>query len=176
MPPTPPTTDEQALLAAIAAAPFDDAPRLVYADWLQEHGADAEAEYVRTVVTLLHAPEDPAVVEHCQDLAHGLDADWRQAVGGRFEVVVEGTPGLLYVVFLLQMVLDLTVQEPIGAFRKGEPVRLRSGLTREDAAAFVEAYTNPLMQHTAEGEAPLRLLVRPMIDESPGLFAPRSSD
>ena len=40
-----------ALLRAIAAAPDDDAPRLVYADWLDEHGpgdADrARAEFVR---------------------------------------------------------------------------------------------------------------------------------
>jgi uncharacterized protein (TIGR02996 family) len=30
------TADERALLAAIAAAPDDDVPRLVYADWLDE--------------------------------------------------------------------------------------------------------------------------------------------
>ncbi|MDY3558247.1 TIGR02996 domain-containing protein [Gemmata sp. JC673] len=33
--------DEAALLAAIIAAPADDTPRLVYADWLQEQAADA---------------------------------------------------------------------------------------------------------------------------------------
>ena len=32
------TTDESALLAAIEANPADDLPRLVYADWLDEHG------------------------------------------------------------------------------------------------------------------------------------------
>lgn len=34
-------TDEAALLAAILAAPGDDAPRLVYADWLEEHAGDS---------------------------------------------------------------------------------------------------------------------------------------
>ena len=34
-------TDEDALLAAITAAPKDDLPRLVYADWLDEHGRRA---------------------------------------------------------------------------------------------------------------------------------------
>jgi uncharacterized protein (TIGR02996 family) len=36
---------EQDLLAAIAAAPDDDAPRLVYADWLTEHG-DLKGEWI----------------------------------------------------------------------------------------------------------------------------------
>src|SRR5438045_2136910 len=36
---------EADLLAAIAAAPDDDAPRLVYADWLQDRG-DARGELI----------------------------------------------------------------------------------------------------------------------------------
>lgn len=42
-------SDEDAFLAAIAAAPADDTPRLVYADWLDDH-ADPRAEYVRLEV------------------------------------------------------------------------------------------------------------------------------
>ncbi|MBX9623278.1 MAG: TIGR02996 domain-containing protein [Gemmataceae bacterium] len=42
-------TDEDALLTAIAAAPADDTPRLVYADWLEDRG-DPRAEYVRLEV------------------------------------------------------------------------------------------------------------------------------
>ena len=34
-------TDEKALFAAILAHPFEDTPRLAYADWLDEHGADS---------------------------------------------------------------------------------------------------------------------------------------
>ena len=41
-------TDEQrALWAAIRANPDDDTPRLVYADWLQEHGDEPRAEFIR---------------------------------------------------------------------------------------------------------------------------------
>lgn len=40
-------TDEPALLAAVAAAPDDDTPRLVYADWLDDHDRPARAEFVR---------------------------------------------------------------------------------------------------------------------------------
>jgi uncharacterized protein (TIGR02996 family) len=35
-------TDRDALIAAIAADPADDLPRLVFADWLEEHGDPAQ--------------------------------------------------------------------------------------------------------------------------------------
>src|SRR5438045_3130701 len=103
--PIPRTTDEDALLAAIAASPLDDAPRLVYADWLQERGEDTKAEYLRDVVALLHPPEDPTLVERCIALATGIDAGWRQAVGARFQVALTGTGGLHLTAFLIRTVL-----------------------------------------------------------------------
>jgi uncharacterized protein (TIGR02996 family) len=39
--------DRDAILESIFAAPADDAPRLVYADWLDEHGHPEQAEFVR---------------------------------------------------------------------------------------------------------------------------------
>ena len=38
---------ELAFLAAIRAHPADDLPRLVYADWLEEHGQSERAEFIR---------------------------------------------------------------------------------------------------------------------------------
>jgi uncharacterized protein (TIGR02996 family) len=40
-------TDREALLRAIIENPADDAPRLVYADWLDEHGDPDRAEFIR---------------------------------------------------------------------------------------------------------------------------------
>jgi uncharacterized protein (TIGR02996 family) len=40
-------SDEAALLAAIIAHPDEDAPRLIYADWLQENGQPERAEFIR---------------------------------------------------------------------------------------------------------------------------------
>ena len=40
-------TDRDALLRAICANPEDDAPRLIYADWLDEHGDPLQAEFIR---------------------------------------------------------------------------------------------------------------------------------
>ncbi|MCU0703845.1 MAG: TIGR02996 domain-containing protein [Fimbriiglobus sp.] len=43
---------ESALLAAIAAAPDDDLPRLVYADWLDENGQPLRAEFIRLQIEI----------------------------------------------------------------------------------------------------------------------------
>ncbi|AWM40884.1 hypothetical protein GobsT_05560 [Gemmata obscuriglobus] len=40
-------SDEDALLAAIGAQPDEDTPRLVYADWLDEHDRAERAEFIR---------------------------------------------------------------------------------------------------------------------------------
>jgi uncharacterized protein (TIGR02996 family) len=58
-------SDEKALLAAIYANPLDDAPRLVYADWLDERGGaanSARAEFIRVQCELALLPAyDPRV-------------------------------------------------------------------------------------------------------------------
>jgi uncharacterized protein (TIGR02996 family) len=43
-------TDEGALLRAVIAEPDDDAPRLIYADWLDEQGQSERAEFIRVQV------------------------------------------------------------------------------------------------------------------------------
>lgn len=48
--------DELALLAAVLEFPAEDAPRLIYADWLDDHGHAARAEFVRVGVELERAP------------------------------------------------------------------------------------------------------------------------
>src|SRR5262249_53807530 len=49
---------DDALLRAVLAAPDDDAPRLVYADWLEERGDPARAAFIRVQVELTHPPID----------------------------------------------------------------------------------------------------------------------
>jgi uncharacterized protein (TIGR02996 family) len=45
-----PTDEQRALWHAIRAHPLDDTPRLVYADWLQENGDEARAEFIRVQI------------------------------------------------------------------------------------------------------------------------------
>ena len=51
-------TDRDALLEAVFAAPDDDAPRLVYADWLDENGHPEQADFIRRQIELYRTPAD----------------------------------------------------------------------------------------------------------------------
>lgn len=53
-------SDGDALLAAIAAHPNDDTPRLVYADWLDEHNDPLRAEFIRVQVAVRRLEDRPA--------------------------------------------------------------------------------------------------------------------
>ncbi|MDY3557770.1 TIGR02996 domain-containing protein [Gemmata sp. JC673] len=76
--------DEQALLAAIQSHPDEDAPRLAYADWLDEHArseADrARAEFIRTQIESARLPADDdyrAELEaRAEKLLHAHQRDW----------------------------------------------------------------------------------------------------
>ena len=49
---TPTMNLRDAFLAEILAAPDDDAPRMVFADWLEDNGDPQRAEFVRAQVRL----------------------------------------------------------------------------------------------------------------------------
>src|SRR5215218_9211252 len=49
--------DEPALLRAIREAPADDGPRLIYADWLDEHGQPDRAEFIRLQCAVDRLPD-----------------------------------------------------------------------------------------------------------------------
>ena len=45
-------TDHNALIRTVLSNPEDDAPRLIYADWLEEHGRVEDAEFIRVQIEL----------------------------------------------------------------------------------------------------------------------------
>jgi uncharacterized protein (TIGR02996 family) len=49
--------DESAFIRTILDHPDADGPRLVYADWLEEEGETARAEFIRVQIELSHLPE-----------------------------------------------------------------------------------------------------------------------
>ena len=52
-------TDRMALLQSVLANPDDDIPRLVYADWLEEFGSDADvarAHFIRAEIEAVGLP------------------------------------------------------------------------------------------------------------------------
>ena len=52
------TTTGTALLAAILAAPDEDTPRLVYADWLEENGEPERAAFIRVQIRIAGLQRD----------------------------------------------------------------------------------------------------------------------
>jgi uncharacterized protein (TIGR02996 family) len=50
------SADRDGLLRAILDHPDDDTPRLVYADWLEEHGDAKQAHFIRTQIGLGRVP------------------------------------------------------------------------------------------------------------------------
>jgi uncharacterized protein (TIGR02996 family) len=56
-------TDHDALLAAVIANPDEDTPRLVMADWFDEHGQNDRAEFIRVQCELARW-EEPNPFEH----------------------------------------------------------------------------------------------------------------
>jgi uncharacterized protein (TIGR02996 family) len=72
-------TDEQAFVQAIQAAPADDAPRLIYADWLEERG-ELGGEYLRLEAFLASTPPRSRKAKELrgrlQELHGRLRPDW----------------------------------------------------------------------------------------------------
>src|SRR5215813_14910898 len=68
-------------LEAIRAAPDDDGPRLVYADWLEERG-DPRGEFIRIQCVLEHiaddAPERPDLEAREQELRAAHADTWTE--------------------------------------------------------------------------------------------------
>jgi uncharacterized protein (TIGR02996 family) len=50
------TSDGDALMCAICEQPWEDTPRLIYADWLQENGQPDRAEFIRLQIELEALP------------------------------------------------------------------------------------------------------------------------
>jgi uncharacterized protein (TIGR02996 family) len=63
-------SDREAFVAAIAGTPWDDTSRLVYADWLDEHGEPERAAFIRLQCRFHIASQfaDPAVMPRLRTL------------------------------------------------------------------------------------------------------------
>jgi uncharacterized protein (TIGR02996 family) len=80
-------THDEAFLQAIRETPSDDAPRLIYADWLEEHGRTERAEFIRLqcrLASLPQADEGRGVLEdRVEEL---LRRNWEEWVGPLREI------------------------------------------------------------------------------------------
>jgi uncharacterized protein (TIGR02996 family) len=81
-------THDEAFLQAIRDEPDSDAPRLIYADWLEEHGQEARAEFIRLQCERARPGTDPARAAELEARSFRLLADnWEAWVGPLRELV-----------------------------------------------------------------------------------------
>ncbi|MBX9580984.1 MAG: TIGR02996 domain-containing protein [Gemmataceae bacterium] len=77
--------DQRALLAAVVATPDDDTPRLVYADWLDDHGDPVQAGYIRESVRLARLPANdpgrPGLEKRLTAVLEDNADEWAVALG-----------------------------------------------------------------------------------------------
>jgi uncharacterized protein (TIGR02996 family) len=86
-------TDGDALLRAVLAEPDDDTPRLIYADWLDEHDQHPRAAFIRDQIEAVRAepygPQARTAEARAADLLREHSADWLAGLPGnvllRFE-------------------------------------------------------------------------------------------
>src|SRR5207248_690173 len=78
-----PMAKQEAFLRAIAANPDDDAPRLIFADWLEENGDPERAEFIRTQCALassnLSEKRRHTLRVRERELLEARRREWRQA-------------------------------------------------------------------------------------------------
>jgi uncharacterized protein (TIGR02996 family) len=72
--------EDQAFLVTIQADPTDLAAKLVYADWLEDHG-DSRSEFVRTLVAQETEPSKRKHRTRLRTLRKQFDPLWLAAVG-----------------------------------------------------------------------------------------------
>jgi uncharacterized protein (TIGR02996 family) len=72
-------SERELLLRAVCENPDDDTPRLVFADWLQEHGEEAWAEFIRAQVELAHG-ENATLKEREKGLIAEYGEKWSESL------------------------------------------------------------------------------------------------
>ncbi|AMV23654.1 Leucine Rich repeats (2 copies) [Gemmata sp. SH-PL17] len=89
--------ERDALLRAVCDNPDDDTPRLVFADWLQEHGDEVRAEFIRVQIALARGDASTKLKEREQELLTAHQEVWEQPLG-KFKVT-DSFRNLVYDIF-----------------------------------------------------------------------------
>src|SRR4051812_44991293 len=74
---------ERAFLDDIIASPEDDAPRLIFADWLEDHGDPDRAEFIRLQVARAKGGNPEAVGGRERELLDANRTRWTEGLEGR---------------------------------------------------------------------------------------------
>src|SRR5947209_12547364 len=91
--PMSPPPSHEPFLRAICESPDDDAPRLVFADWLDENGDAERAEFIRRHIRLALNPDDWRAERRCQELFRTGGPSWVSELPGTYALWTEFVPG-----------------------------------------------------------------------------------
>ena len=87
-------SERAAFISAILDNLADDTSRLVFADWLQENGEEARAEFIRVQIEAAKRPVAELYPDHpgvrAAELLVKHEAEWRKAVGEKLGVYRRG--------------------------------------------------------------------------------------
>ena len=112
------TATETAFLRTILASPEDDAPRLVYADWLDENGDPDRAEFIRLQVRLArthpHDPEWPRLKAVVSQIERAHFASWVNEL--------PDLPWVRWEIFERGFISAVRVDEPDAFFRSAAKI------------------------------------------------------
>lgn len=79
-------SDDRAFFDRHRADPHGDGPRLIYADWLDDHGEPDRAEFIRVQCALARLPDDaperPALAARAARLREAHEARWAAPLAG----------------------------------------------------------------------------------------------
>jgi uncharacterized protein (TIGR02996 family) len=82
-------SDEEGFIRALQATPEDDAIRLIYADWLEDHDQGPRAELIRVQCTLAALPEEDssraALEKRSAELLARHGASWSEGLPGKVQ-------------------------------------------------------------------------------------------
>jgi uncharacterized protein (TIGR02996 family) len=152
--------EQQAFIAAICAAPKDDIPRLVYADWLDENGQPEQAEFIRVQCELAKWHTGwPAMTFERKDVLCLRERDLWKIVGA--QVVAKVRSGLRDPMFWQVQLNALSI-----AHDADKGVVIRRGFVDEfrgPAAWFYEAGPRLVAEH------PITRVV--LTDKKPRVFS-----
>jgi uncharacterized protein (TIGR02996 family) len=118
-------TNEEAFRSAILEAPEDDTPRLVYADWLDDHGNAERADFIRIQCKLAKMardhPKRSSLEGREQELLQRHGWEWAEAFGARVSQW-EFRRGFIESV---EMSLETSLDEILGVLQNAPIRRIR---------------------------------------------------
>src|SRR5262245_42507168 len=84
---------EDAILADVIQNPDDDLPRLAYADWLDEHGDEIRAKFIRAQLRLFRSPENDPECEPLRNRCWELWGSHRATLAGDLGPIIQQQAG-----------------------------------------------------------------------------------